>query len=476
MTGGRGDSRRLNLSEADFHWFMQNPFFTGIPEEAKYHLFTKIQVDSAGKGERVITQGTTGDELYIIREGQCLISLERGDLTHVIGLMGPGEIVGEMAIVTGAERRAHVDAESDLILWAISREAFDRTCDEFPELRQFLTKIVATRLAGSLLAAERTIGKYVIERMIAEGGCSFVYKGYHVGLNMPVAIKMLKHDMAMDPSFVEQFREEGRVIAHLNHENIVKVYDVEEMYRTFFIIMEFVDGRSLATLLRESEPLPLPTGLSLIMQICHGLGHAHGGGLVHGDVKPGNILVQSDNRAKIVDFGCAGPPGTAERVAVATVRYMPPEQITGDFFDARSDIYSLGIMAYELFTGQSPCPETELQEILAWHLDQDIKDPQCAAPDLPHELCAAITRATRRDPAARYANVGEILRDLAPLAERLGAGTRHPSAEGLGMSGLFVFYRDEQKPVIQKLFRDFSGELRKVGAQLRGVSFSNLDE
>ncbi|MBI5571645.1 MAG: protein kinase [Desulfomonile tiedjei] len=476
MTEGRGDYRLPRLSEADFHWFMQNPFFSGIPDEAKYHLFTKIRVVRTIRGERVITQGRPGNELYIIRDGQCLVSLEQGGMTHVIGLLGPGEIVGEMAVVTGAARRAHVDAESDLILWAIGRESFDKTCDEFPELRQFLTKVVATRLAGSLLAAERTIGKYVIEKMVAEGGCSYVYKGYHSSLNMPVAVKMLKHDMAMDPAFVEQFREEGRVIAHLNHENIVKVYDVEEMYRTFFIIMEFVEGRSLAALLRESEPLPLSTRLSLIMQICHGLGHAHDGGMVHGDVKPGNILIQSDYRAKIVDFGCAGPPGTADRVAVATVRYMPPEQITGGTFDERSDIYSLGIMAYELFTGKSPCPETELEEILSWHLDRDLKDPRAAAPDLPEELCGAITRATRRDPAARYSNVGEILRDLAPLAEKLGAVTSPRSTGRLGMTSLFVFYREEQKPVIEQLFRDFSRELKKVGAQLRGVSFSNLDE
>jgi len=464
------------VTEEDFQWFLRSPYLAAIPEGPKRCLFATMQRLKILQGRRIISQGDEGNEFYIIRKGHCLVNQEKDGCAHLVGRLGPGQIVGEMAILTGEKRNANVDAETDMELWAVSRDDFDQTCDKYPQLRQILTRIVTDRLSEALLQTERSIGKYFIERIIGEGGCSFVYKGYHASLGLPVAIKMLKHHMAMEPSFLQQFRNEGKTIAQLNHPNIVKVYDVEEVYRTFFIIMEFIEGRSLALVLRDEERPTVAEMLNFLLQTCSGLQHAHEHGVVHGDIKPGNILIQTGNRVRIVDFGFARPTGSMDEQACGTVHYISPEQIARGALDERSDIYSLGMTAYEMFTGKKACPSEDETEILEWHLREDVKDPGDVAAGVPEELRAFVTRATRRDPQARFRNMKEVIRALEPLSERLGAESRSKSADEMNMMSLFVFYRNEQQPIMQRILRDLSRELEKVGARLRGANFKNVQK
>jgi serine/threonine protein kinase len=209
-----------------------------------------------------------------------------------------------------------------------------------------------------------------------------------------------------------------------------------------------------------------------VLQICEGLRHAHNNGIVHRDIKPGNILVLNDNRAKIVDFGFACALGTQEKQIRGTAVYLSPEQIKCSPVDERTDIYSLGIMAYEMFTGRKPCELENPPEILEWHLSQDVKDPGEAATDLPDELRRFIVTATRTDPEDRYRNVGRILHELEPLAERLGVGIRSTAvSKGRNMTGLFLSYRDEHQDTMQRLIREFGSELEKLGADMKKVDF-----
>ncbi len=464
------------VTREELDWIMHNRFFEPITDESKSALFRAMTAHRVPSGERFIRQGDVGDVFYVIRSGKCVVSLERDGQTDIVGRLGAGEIVGEMAVLTGERRNANVDAETDSILWGISREAFDRTCEQHPDLRDLLTKVLYTRFSRALVRRDLTIGKYFVTRVLGRGGASIVYHGTHTTLGMPVAVKMLRHNMAMDASFVEEFRNEAKAIAQLNHDNIVKVYDVEELFRTFFIVMEHVNGRTLEYILQREEKRPLPEFLDILLQVCAGLNHAHEKGMIHRDIKPGNILVQKDNRAKIVDFGLACAPGTQSAQAKGSPFFASPEQIKRKPMDQRSDIYSLGVTAYEMFTGQKPFGGSTMNEILKQALSGEIRDPREVVPDLPEELSTFIVDATRLEPRERPATIAQILHDLEPLARRLGLKTQLRDAERLNMMTLHLFYRDRQSSMMKKLVKEFSRELEKVGARLRGTNYTDIQE
>ncbi len=297
---------------------------------------------------------------------------------------------------------------------------FDAPREDCPDLQNFLTDLVTHRFSKESVTADRTVGKYVVNEIIAEGGWSIVYKGTHKTLNMPVAIKMLKHDMAMDPDFSERFRYEAKTIARLKHENIVRIYDIEELCRTIFIIMEYLEGSPLDHILEKMPKLPLSRALAILLQVCAALGYAHKRGIVHQDIKPGNIFIQANDRTKIVDFGLACPRGAWDPNLPGTLFYMAPEQIEGESVDERTDIYCLGITAFEMITGQRPFPKDEITKVMDLHLHEDVPDARTLIPDLPDELHSFIMRATQRNPAARHRSMSQALHDLEPLAEKMG--------------------------------------------------------
>jgi eukaryotic-like serine/threonine-protein kinase len=462
------------VSEADREFLMNTPFFAAIPEDARFHLMVAMKPVQVKAKERFISQGQQGDSFYIIQHGACGVNLEKDGILRPIAILGPGDMVGEMAILTGEHRNAHVDAQTDMDLWRLSRSAFEGICGQYPEMWHFVTQVVTDRFARATLTADRTIGKYVISEVLGRGGWSIVYKGVHTTLNMPVAIKMLKHTMAIDPDFLEKFQNEARVIANLNHENIVKVYDIEELYRTVFIIMEHLEGVSLVEMLRDTKRIPLSRALNILIQVCHGLAYAHEHGIIHGDIKPGNIFVQPNDRAKVLDFGLARAPGTRGDRLVGTPRYFSPEQIRMGVLDERSDIYSLGISAYRVITGQEAFREMDIANLLQRHLYEDIPDPRLLVPELPEELHAFLMKSTRKDPADRYQSMREIIHALEPLLPKLGVPAEPEWQKHVNMMGLFLFYRDEHEEILKRLVSDFGQELKKIGAVLRDADFKDV--
>jgi serine/threonine protein kinase len=357
-----------------------------------------------------------------------------------------------------------------MILWSLTREQFDSVCTEYPDLLDFLTELVTHRFSTEKVTASRTIGKYLINEVIGRGGWSIVYKGLHTGLNMPVAVKMLKHDMAMNVEFAEKFHNEARIVALLNHENIVRVYDIEELFRTIFIIMEYLEGVPLDFVLEKMPRLPVTKMLDILLQVCNGLSYAHDQGIVHQDIKPANLFIQSDGMARIVDFGLSCPPGTVDCSLPGTVYYMSPEQILGESVDERTDIYSLGILAYEMVSGQRPYPEDNLYDLMDLHLREDVPDPRILVPDLPDELHYFIRRATQRDPVARFNSTWEIIRDLQPLADKMGLEKEPKPGPGRKMMSLLLFYQKEQQLILNRLVENFNSEVDKIGAELKITS------
>lgn len=447
-----------------------------MPPQGAARFLQNMTFKHMEKGERFITQGGEADQFYIVLRGSCIVLMEKDNMMYRIAQLGAGDIVGEMAVFTGERRGAHVDAETDLDVLSMSRGQFENLSQEFPELRTFLSEIVTHRLSTSTIMAEKKIGKYTITEKIGDGGSSIVYRGTHSMLNMPVTIKMLKHEMAMDRDFIEVFLNEAKVIAQLNHPHIVKVFDIEELYRTVFIIMEYLEGTTLKNILKAMMKLSISRILDITLQVCFGLEYAHKHGIIHQDINPSNIFLQSNGQAKIIDFGIACKRGSVDinNLFPGTLHYIPPEQIRGDPVDERADIYSLGTTVYEMLTGRLPFPGDDARTVFNRHLNEDIHDTRATIPDLPDELHTFLMRTIRKDPAVRYKNVSEILDGLQPLAEKLEVKVEPRFCVQNKMIGMFLVYQEEQQLALKRLIEEFNRNIGESGAVLKVTQFEDL--
>lgn len=253
---GQWETDPLKPSPADLLFLITASFFQAISEKGLCLLLNALRKTVVKRGERIITQGESGECLYLIQAGTCIVFVEKEGRSHVVVRLGAGDVLGEMAVLTGEPRTASVDAETDMVLWKLDLRDFESLTESHPELRLFLTEIMSNRFDSSLFVGDRTIGKYVLNSKIGTGGWGIVYRGLHKILKLPVAIKMMKHDMAMEKSFLDTFRQEAEIIARMSHPNIVSVYDIEEIYKTIFIIMEYLEGKSLKEHMKKIGPLP----------------------------------------------------------------------------------------------------------------------------------------------------------------------------------------------------------------------------
>lgn len=449
-------------------------FLRFISQDDRNPVFDKMAYKHVKKGERFICQGELEDTAYIIQRGSCLVVVEKDDGLHPVDHYGEGDIVGGLGILTGEPRRAHVEAETDMELWVLKREHFEDFSTKDPELLTFLTEIVADRLDSRRPTAYRTIGKYVATDIIGRGAFSIVYKGIHRGLNMPVAIKMMRHDMATNDEFLDSFHSEAKTIATLNHDNIIRIYDIEERYRTVFIIEELVDGISLEGLLERLKTIPPTAALHYLIQICSGLDYAHKQDIIHRDINTTNIFVQRDDRIKILDFGLACPIGTEDITSFGTAFYMAPEQIRSEPLDPRTDIYALGITAFEMVTGKKPFQQGDLRRLLDMHLTCDIPDPGDMMPNLPDGFRRFILKACSRDPSERYQTSGQALSALQDIAKDFGLKQKYLPPEQRKMSTVFLMYRDEHQLELNRLMEEFGNKARQLGVELKVADFRDF--
>ena len=262
-------------------------------------------------------------------------------------------------------------------------------------------------------------GRYRIVRKLGAGGMADVYLAEDQELGRRVAIKILNGRHANDDQFIERFRREAKNAAALNHPNIVSIYDRGEAEETYYIAMEFLDGRTLKELIVTRGAAPVNVAIEYARQILSALRFAHRHGIVHRDIKPHNVLVDGEGRVKVTDFGIARA-GTSQMTEtgsiVGTAQYLSPEQAKGGEVDQRSDLYSLGVVLYELLTGKTPFEGDTPVEVAMKHLSTPPQPPSELRPDLPPELDLVVLRALAKDPDDRYQSADEMEADLARVA------------------------------------------------------------
>lgn len=263
---------------------------------------------------------------------------------------------------------------------------------------------------------QRINERYEIICSIGEGGMANVYLAYDIILERKVAVKILRGDLSEDEKFVRRFQREAISASSLNHPNIVEVYDVGEDNGKYFIVMEYVEGRTLKQLIKKRGALTLAEVVDIMLQLTSAIAHAHNSYIIHRDIKPQNVIILEDGRVKIMDFGIAAQLNSGELTqtnsVMGTVYYLPPEQANGSATTTKSDIYSLGILMYELVVGKVPFRGESPVEVAIKQMKESIPDIVSYNPDIPQSIENIILKAAAKNPKNRYETAMEMHEDL----------------------------------------------------------------
>jgi eukaryotic-like serine/threonine-protein kinase len=294
---------------------------------------------------------------------------------------------------------------------------------------------LADPLAGRLLD-----GRYAVTARLAQGGMATVYLAIDTRLDREVALKVMHAELARDDEFVRRFIGEAKSVARLSHQNVVAVFDQGSDGPFLYLAMEYVPGRTLKELLRERGRFTPTAALDIMTGVLDGLAAAHASGIVHRDVKPENVLLTADGRLKVADFGLARAQAAAGHtragLLIGTVAYLPPEQVTGEATGPRSDVYSAGVVFFELLTGRQPFTGDTPIAVAYHHVNTDVPAPSSLVPGIPAAVDQLVLAATSRDPALRPADAGEFARAVRRVREGMGEPSGLTGVMGVGVQGL----------------------------------------
>ncbi|MEJ2013548.1 MAG: protein kinase [Anaerolineales bacterium] len=264
-------------------------------------------------------------------------------------------------------------------------------------------------------------GRYQIIEPLGQGGMATVFHARDLNLQRDVALKILRDSVIDEPGFRDRFLQEARAAANLSHPNIVTVFDFGQDANKLYLVMEYIPGTDLKTLLRRQGRLPIRDAVDLMVKICSGVGYAHRAGLVHCDLKPHNILVNADHQAKITDFGisralAAIDPDEHSAIVWGSPLYFAPEQAAGGPPSPASDVYSLGVILFEMLTGQLPFQADDASTLAELHLTRNPPSPRSINPDIPPSLEEILLKVLSKEPANRYRTADQFGRILGRFA------------------------------------------------------------
>lgn len=358
--------------------------FSELPSEVRDALAMHATVRPFEAGELLLRQGETADSLLVILEGSVEVKVSDGDRSHLIARLEQHTIVGEMGLLTGERRSANVAAVQPGRVAVIARDKLEHIAGCHPRLGVALSELIADRIGTRTIDAlyGKAVGNYRIGHRLGRGGMGIVYAATQVAptRGRQVALKMLRHDLVCDRSSAARFRQEAEIVQSLCHPHIVRMFEEFPAYGTRFIALELCPGISLSEMIERGGRLPEPVVRSVVGQLAGALDCAHTAGIAHRDLKPSNVLVRRDGIVKLTDFGLARAPVgkggdqslTESRQIVGTPHYMAPEQFLGERGDSRSDLYSLGVLAYEMLTGGPQLRTNRISDLarerLSWSL------------------------------------------------------------------------------------------------------------
>ncbi|MFC4077563.1 protein kinase domain-containing protein [Salinithrix halophila] len=283
------------------------------------------------------------------------------------------------------------------------------------------------------MEGKRLAGRYDILQRAGGGGMAVVYKAKDLLLDRLVAVKVMNEALTHDDGFIRRFMREVKASATLSHPNVVNVFDVNREGSLYYMTMEYVEGPTLHEVIAKQSPLSLEDSVSIVSQICDGLTHAHEHGIVHRDIKPHNIMCAPNGRVKITDFGISvllGNPGiTQTGMVMGSVQYFSPEQATGHPVGYSSDLYSLGVVLYQMVTGQVPFEGDSVVSISLKHVQEQARDPREINPAIPDSLCRVIYKALEKDPSKRFQTANEMKVELRQALSPSESSPHHPIPE-----------------------------------------------
>jgi serine/threonine-protein kinase len=287
-------------------------------------------------------------------------------------------------------------------------------------------------------------GRYRIEELLGQGGMSSVYRAVDPNLRRVVAVKMIHPHLSNNEEFVRRFEEEASSVAQLRHPNIIQVYDFNHDQGLYYMVMEFVLGETLQQRMKRlsanQRRLPYSEIIRYIIDVCEAVDYAHKRQMIHRDIKPANIMLDVNGHAILMDFGIAkiigGHKHTATGAVIGTAMYMSPEQVRGDRFDHRTDIYSIGITLFEMVHGRPPFDADSTMTLMMKHLNEPVPDLRQLQPDAPEDLIRVIEKALAKDPAERYQSAAEMSAAL----RKVNASLQGQALAGNASAGMVQVY------------------------------------
>lgn len=397
--------------------------FAELPPAVREALAMHATVTEFAVGDVLLRQGEAADALLVIVEGSVEVTLLDHGVSHRIARLEKETVVGELGLLTQEHRSANVTALTPGRVAAITRDKLEHIAGRHPRLALALSELVAERIGTRTIDAlyGKRVREYRIGHRLGRGGMGIVYAATQIASGRQLALKMLRHDLVFDRASTERFRQEAGIVKSLQHPHIVRMFDEFPAYGTYFIALELCPGISLLELIERGGPLPDQTVRGIVGQLAGALACAHGAGVAHRDLKPSNVLVLRDGIVKLTDFGLArwsideSSQLSRSGEIVGTPQYMAPEQFLGDRGDAKSDLFSLGVVIYELITGQRQLQSSRLRDIARERHAWSLPAAEAIRQGIDPELYCMLRACLSEEPESRCVSLSDLSLWASPI-------------------------------------------------------------